>query len=189
MGDSMIQLAASRARLLSIAVLWASASSVLVLLCFLLYGRIEFQASGMRSLAVDLSFVVASIPLGLAALVAIWKTFRSLLVVLWPGFVGIKLCDKQLRFYYGPFNCRVFETASLDIRYPFEFSVDDMEGHVEAFLPKQQQYETMLPRMTQVGGDVKVDRLIQKLLGRSDEEIAAVMRPMIEQWYSRKSSE
>ncbi len=185
----MTLLAASRTRLLSTAMLWASASVVLALLCFILYGRIEFQVSGLRSRAVDFSYVIILLPLGLVSLVTIWKTFQSLLVALWPGFVGIKFSDDYLSIDYGPFRSGHYESKSLDICYPFELSADEMEGHVEAFLPKQQQYETMLPRMLYAGSNLRVDRLIQKLLRRPDEEIASVMRPMIERWCLHRSNE
>ncbi len=140
-------------------------------------------------MAVDLSFVMISLPLCLASLVMLWKTFQLLAMVLWPGFVGITFDTHRLSIIRGPFGSRCYETKLLDIRYPFEFSADEMEGHVEAFLPKQQQYETLLPRMRYPGSSAGVDRLIQQLLRRCDGEIAVVMRPMIEQWRALNSSQ
>jgi hypothetical protein len=65
----------------------------------------------------------------------------------WPGPIGVLASDDVLEFRLGP-SRRRYDSARLDIRYPFELDDENGDAAFEAHLPEEEQMRRFLPRMT-----------------------------------------
>ena len=79
----------------------------------------------------------------------------------------------------------MYDAVRLDVRYPFELSADTVNGSFEAFLPQEEQIARFLPRLLHPDAREPLNQVILRFAGGREEEIAAAMRPAVEQWRAR----
>ncbi len=180
---------AGRVRALTRAVAWSVPAAGAVLPAVLLFSRVDLSRSALSSRMVELSLAAAAVPFALAALGCMFVALRWLLFAAWPARVGIVAEAEALELRLGPFGSQRYDTAQLDVRYPFELIEDEEDGGFEAFLPEDEQYARLLPCMRHPRASEPLNRTMLKFVSGSEEELAAALRPMIQRWRTVHSGE
>lgn len=180
----VVTVPAGRVRALTRAVAWCVPTAATGLPAVLLFFRVDLSPSAMSSRMVELSLAAMAIPFALAALGCMFIALRWLLLAAWPARVGIVASAEALVLRLGPFGTRQYETAKLDVRYPFELVEDEDEedGGFEAFLPEDEQFARLLPRMRHPLNEEPLNRTMLKFVSGSEADLAAALRPMIQRW-------
>ncbi|RME38199.1 MAG: hypothetical protein D6788_07940, partial [Planctomycetota bacterium] len=90
--------------------------------------------------------------------------------------------ESALVLRLGTFGTRRYDPQKLRVRYLFE--MDDLpEGtDYEAFLPEETQRERFLPFIQPAHGNERLDRVMLRFVGATEEEAAASLRPVLERW-------
>lgn len=183
-----IVLPVSRSRAFLRAILWSVPSLLLAAISIVIYRPLHFIPSGVSNRLVDYSIAVAASPLLLGAVWTAMKSLGLLLQFLWPAKLVIVATQDSLTFCLGPFGCRTYSVADLDVRYSFELSGDDDQGAFESFLPEEQQRRTLLPRILHPGSKQPLQRIVLQYAVGQESDIAEVLRPAIEHWQSARSA-
>lgn len=170
-------------------VIQGSAAVACAALTGLVYGSLTWNRPDLGRLLVDVSIAIIALPMPIVALVTAFGGLRWLALALWPARLGIDADDTALTLRFGPFGTRRYEANQLRAVYPFETDGDPAELGFEAFLPPEQQIETLLPRMTYRSESVPVDRLVLRFAAGSEREIVAALRPAIGLWRGRSQAE
>ena len=173
---------ASRSRAATRALLWAACAFLLGFAALVVYRQLYFGPSVAGSILVTYSIAIAALPLPILAVVTAVAAFRWFAFALWPGRVGIFADERELSLRFGPFGSRSFDSARLDVRYPFELSGDFEDGGFEAFLPEEHQLASFLPRMTHPNAREGICPLILRFATGTEAEIAAALRPATQHW-------
>jgi len=182
--EPRVTLPASRSRAASRALLWSAPTALLGATTALIYGRLNFVPSGISNRFVDYSLAVAASPIPLAAVLSLIKALRWWLLCLWPTPVGVFADRSHLQFQLGPFGSRRYDTARMEVRYPFELAGEAEAGSFEAFLPEEQQFATLLPRITHPDAPEPLNRVILRFAAASEADAASALRPVLELWRS-----
>lgn len=173
---------ASRGRALSRAILWAAPTVILGGAAVIIFRGLDFSPAAAHQRLIQISIAVASAPLAIAALTCGFACIRYSLLALWPGRVGMEANNSTLAFRLGPFGTRRYDSASLDIRYPFEQSGDVTEGGFEAFLPEDEQLARLVPRITHPRAKEPLNRVLVRFCSSDEAELAQTLRPAIDRW-------
>ena len=185
----VVRLPVPRARALIRALLLAMPALVLLTASVAVVRHLLAQPSGVGTRAVDSAIVVLSLPLPLLAAIFAWRAVRWLALALWPAPVGAFADREGLTLRLGWFVRQRFDARRMDICYPFELSEEEADGSVEAFLPPEQQFATMLPRILHPEADEPLNRTLLRYTLGSQEAAAAALRPVIEQWRAQTEDE
>ena len=180
-----ITLGVSRVKALARTAAWGAPATVCALISVAMYGRLRLAPSGMYNRLVEYSLAACTIPIVCAGVIFAFLAVRWFLLALWPGVVGIIANEEGLLLRLGSFGTRHLAASGLDIRYPFELEVDDGETSVEAFLPEEQQFSTLLPRILTPGVSEPVNFTILRFIALSEADAAAALRPWVEAWQNR----
>jgi hypothetical protein len=178
----------SRGRAATRAVLCAVPTLLLGAATFVVYGRLQFFHTAISNRIVDYAVGVAALPLPVLGIVCVLRAARHFLGVVWLSPLGIQADDESLKLHLGPFGNVSYPARELDIRYPFELSGDFDDGGFEQFLPEEEQMARLLPRMTHPRAKLPINRTILRFALGEEAQIAALMRPAIEQWQKRYST-
>ncbi len=172
----------SRGRALTRALIWAVPAAILGTATVLIYSGLNFVPSGVSNRLVDYSIAVIALPLPATALWTALTAVRWLLLTVWPAQVGIFASPAELVFRLGPFGTTSFDAARLDVRYPFELSGDEEAAVFEAFLPEEQQRETLLPRILHPNSKQPLNQVILRFSSGDEREASRLLRPVIDTW-------
>lgn len=173
---------ASRARAATRFVLWAAGAVVLGAATFVVYRHVSLGPGVVGSRLVEISIAVFAAPLPIFALLTAFKAIRWLLLVTWPGPVGIRTRPDSLILQFGPFGTTTLDAARLDIKYPFELSGDFESGGFEAFLPEEHQLANFIPQLSHPAATRNIRTLILSHGRGTESQIASALRPAIERW-------
>lgn len=183
-----VTLPVSRVKALTRTVAWGAPTAVGALLCLGVYGRLSLAAFGVSGRLVEYSLVVCMIPMALAEGAFAFLTLRWLLLALWPGTLGIFGDDEGMLLRLGSFGTRRYESARLDIKYPFEQEQDTEGSSVEAFLPEEQQRATLLPSMVHPDATEPINHTILRFVSMMEPDAAAEIRPWVDRWQARHTA-
>lgn len=175
-------LPASRGRAAARASLWLALGTVLALATFTLYSSIDWGTNGSSSRLVTLSIALAALPVPCIALATLVAGVRWLGLGCWPGPIGVFASENELRLRLGPFGTHGYDTASLDVRYAFDMSVDLEEEGFEAFLPAEEQMRRFLPRLAHPRATGRIARRILRYVVADEEIAAAALKPAVNTW-------
>ena len=176
-----VRISVSRVRAATRGVAYGAPAIILGLIVFVVLGRLRFSPTGFSNRLVDFSIAAMLIPLAGVSLYAAFASARHFLLSAWPFPLGIVFAERSLGLYIGPFGRDEYDVHQLDVRYPFEQSVDLAGGLFEAFLPVDEQMATLLPRIS-LGGGSAIDRRVLHFAAQSEEELAGMVRDLVAQW-------
>lgn len=177
----------SRMRALSRGAAWGAGALILGVMARAAWERLDFTRTGVHSLLVEGALAVVGLAPAAGAVICAARAFLYLLLGLWTKRIGVFADDEYLTLRLGPFGTMEYPVRELDIRYPFELSGD--EDSFEAFLPKDVQRATMLPRMLRHGEPKPIQQMILRFAAGTEAEVAARMRPWIERVTGKKDDE
>lgn len=172
----------SRLRAWSRALLRAVVAALLAVTTSLAYGRLSFAPTGTNNRIVDYSILVLVLPVALFAVVCTFSSARWLLLACWPGRLGVFASADELILRLGPFGTQRFAAAGLELRYPFELSMDAADGVFEALLPEEEQLARFLPRIRHPNARDSLDRKILRFSCGTEDRIATTLRPVFDVW-------
>ncbi len=185
--QGVVQIPVARSKALVRAMWWSVSALLTGLVAYLIYSSLDFRPSPITNRIVEYSLALVALPVPGAALFSALKALLWAGLWLWPGSVGIFADEQALTFKLGPFGIQVYDAARLDVRYPFEFSSDIEDGGFEAFLPEEEQVARFLPRLLHPDGDGALNLVILCFVSGDESQIAAALRPVIQQWRSHES--
>ncbi|MEK7730973.1 MAG: hypothetical protein AAB363_03870 [Planctomycetota bacterium] len=180
----VVVLPVARARAASRALVCSVPAFLLGITTILIFGRLNFNPSGVSNRLVDYSMAAISLPIPLIAAWTALKALRWLLLALWPARVAVVAEVDSLTLRLGPFGTRAYDTPRLDIRYLFELSQDADGGGFEAFLPEDEQRAKLLPRILHPAAREPLHRVILRFVKESEPDAARTLRPLIDRWRS-----
>jgi hypothetical protein len=151
-----------------------------------IYSRLHFVPTAVSNRLVDYSIAVAALPCPIFTLVFGFRAVRWLFLSCWPGDVAIIADETALTLRLGPFGTRVYDTARLDVKYPFELSGEFDDGSFEAYLPEEEQLARFLPRLTHPDAPEPLNRTIRRFAVGAESDVAAALRSVIEHWRTRR---
>ena len=183
----VVVLPVARGRAASRALVCSVPAFLLGITTILIYGRLNFVPSGVSNRLVDYSIAAISLPIPLIAVWTALKALRWLLLAAWPARLGVVADADNLTLRLGPFGTRTYDTARLDVRYPFELSQDADGGGFEAFLPEDEQRAKLLPRILHPAAREPLHRVILRFVKESEPDAARTLRPIIDRWRSGHS--
>ncbi len=177
-----VHLPVARARGLTRALAWSAPAAVLSIASVLVYVELDFSPSGISNRLVDYGLALCVLPFGVFGIYCAYQAIRWLLLFVWPGTLGVFADEDALVLRLGSFGVRYYEASDIDVRYPFELDSDLEDGGFEAFLPEEQQRDTLLPRIAhpKAAGPINID--ILRFTGVSEVEAARTLRPVIDSW-------
>lgn len=173
---------ASRSRAATRAILWSAGACLCGVVAFQIYTRLHFGPTLAGSRLVNISIAVIALPLPILTVALGIRAARWILLAAWPKRVGIRATAADLALELGPFGRARYDTARLDVRYPFELSGDETEGGFEAFLPEEEQLARFIPRMVHPAAREPIHRTVLRFAHGDEAEIAAVLRPAFDAW-------
>jgi hypothetical protein len=143
--------------------------------------RLHFVPSGVSNRVVDYALAIAMIPFAIGALYLFGSGLRWLLLVVWPGHVGMTGRHKELELRLGPFGRWVLDAARLSIRYPHELDEEDADDTFERLVEPALLQRTRLPRMEHPDYPGRVNWLIQRFGPRDEEALASMLLPFVQE--------
>lgn len=173
---------ASRSRAATRALLWSAGACLCGVVAFQIYTRLHFGATLAGSRLVSISIAVIALPLPILSIALGIRAVRWILLAAWPKRVGFRATTVDLTLELGPFGRARYDTARLDVRYPFELSGDETDSGFEAFLPEEEQLARFIPRMAHPAAREPIHRTILRFAQGDEAEIAAVLRPAFDAW-------
>ena len=182
----VIRVALARLRALTRAVFWSVPACGSGLTVTLIFRRLDFHPTGLSNRLVDYGIAVTLLPLALLAIFAAIKTLRWLLLCGWPGATGVYASEETLILRLGPFGTRRYDAARIDVRYPFELSGDLEEGTFESFLPEEEQFANLLPRIAHPDSSEPLNLVMLRYVGGSESGMADALRPVLQMWRARE---
>ena len=175
-----------RVRALVKGTLWAAAALLLAVIAMAIYGGLHFRPTAVSNRLVDYGVAALMFPLPLAALFTAWKALPWLLLSSWPGSMGVLADGRAITLRLGPFGTRRYDADRLDVRYPYELVDSEADATFESFLPREQQFEKLLPQMVHAPSGERLELVILRFVSCSEEEAATALRPVIERWRLRR---
>jgi len=182
----IVRLPAARSKALIRGVLWSVPAALLGLACVVVYGHLDFRASVVSSRLVELSLAALMLPVAAAAVSSGVVAARWVLLVLWPSAVGITASPANLELRLGPFGARRFDGERITVRYPFELTAEEVDGMFEAFLPEEEQFANLVPRLRHPSAREPLERTILRFAGLSERYVASALRPVVACWRERQ---
>lgn len=175
----------ARSKALTRAMLWGSVAVISGTVAALMLANIEWRPSPASSALVEYAIALVALPIGVTALITAGLSARWLLLTIWPAKLGLEAGPDHLVLRLGPFGTRWFDSARLNVRYPFQLSADVEDGRFgeyEAFLPEEVQRATLLPRIMHPDSEKPISPLILRYIGLPEAELAASLRPLLQHW-------
>jgi len=180
--NQVVVLPVARGRAASRALVCSAPAFLLGAATVLIYGRLNFVPSGVSNRLVDYSLAAISLPIPLIAVWTALQSLRWLLLALWPAPIAVVAEVDSLTLRLGPFGTRAYDSARLDVRYPFELSQDADGGGFEAFLPEDEQRAKLLPRILHPAAREPLHRVILRFVKESEPDATRTLRPLIDRW-------
>ncbi len=166
--------------------LWVASAGLCCALTLVVFESLDFSPAGAANRLVDLSLLIATLPIALAGLYLGVLGFRWIGLAVWPGPVGVVATKVELSLRLGAFGTRRFEACRLNLKYAFELSGDEEDGGFESFLPEEEQVAKFLPRILYPTSRDRIDLMLLKFARGSEAEIARALRPAFDEWRSKE---
>jgi hypothetical protein len=186
--NTRVFLPADRGKAVVHGLLWLAAAFLLGFGTIVIFQSLPFGGSVANRRLVDYAIALAALPLAAAAIATAIAGLRWALLGFWPSPVGVEAAPHGLTLRLGPFGTKSYESAGLDVKYPFELSGDFEDGGFEAFLPEEEQIAKFLPRIIHASGREPLNRIILRYAKGSEAELTAALQPVLHIWRSRDAS-
>ena len=178
----MAMVPVSRTKALTRAIVWSAPALLLGATAMVLFDQVDLRSSAVSNRLVDYCLALAALLPAIASLIFGVVALGRILLALWPATVAIVAEQDALWLRLGPLGTKRYDVARLDIQYPFEIEDEDDEGSFEAFLPEEQQIDTLMPRITHPDSSKPLNRVILTFAGGSEREVVAVLRSAFGRW-------
>lgn len=178
----MAMVPVSRTKALTRAIVWSAPALLLGATAMVLFDQVDLRSSAVSNRLVDYCLALAALLPAIASLIFGVVALGRILLALWPATVAIVAEHDALWLRLGPLGTKRYDVARLDIQYPFEIEDEDDEGSFEAFLPEEQQIDTLMPRITHPDSSKPLNRVILTFAGGSEREVVAILRSAFGRW-------
>jgi len=159
-----------------------AAAVVIVTLAWTVLSQLHFKGGAPASLIVTIALALVIVPFGLVGVITAISGLRWLAAACWPTSLGIEADATTLTLALGPFGTRRYDTARLDVRYPFELDDDEEGDTFEALLPEERQIREFLPNMRHPDTRDAIDRVMLRFVDGTERNVAGALRPVLAIW-------
>ena len=176
----------ARSKALTRGAFWIAPAIVLGFATLMVYERVDLRPTAVSSRFVEYSLLLAGLPFAMSAALCVFVCLRWLLLWIWPGNLVILASEDELTFRLGPFGTRRYDAGRFVVSYPFELSPDEEGSGFEAYLPEEEQIETLLPRVDHPDAPGPLNLLILRYVTATEREMAGTLRTVIRGWRARQ---
>jgi len=171
-----------RAKAATRSLLRLAAATVILTLAWTVLSPMKFTGGEPASLIVTIALALVIVPFGLVGVIMAISGLRWLAAACWPKPLGIEADATTLTLALGPFGTRRYDTARLDIRYPFELDDDEQGNTFEGLLPEERQIREFLPNMRHPDTRDSIDRVMLRFVDGTERDVAGALRPVLAIW-------